>query len=158
QEKKSAGMTPVTVLDRVAAAVDGVESSHGKDLAMWRADPPGPQRPKQGGAAAATDGGGGGRFCLTPKHTHGRAYLVRLCGHYKNWPDAVAAYNWGLSNLDTWIKAGRPLQKLLAGVTAYTARVLHDSGLCSAGQTTQLGESAIFHDDLESRRAGDNPL
>jgi hypothetical protein len=28
----------------------------------------------------------------------------------------VAAYNWGLSNVDTWIKAGRPPEKLLAGV------------------------------------------
>src|SRR5215831_15428452 len=31
---KDAGMTPVTPLDRVAAAVDGAESSHGKDLAV----------------------------------------------------------------------------------------------------------------------------
>jgi len=151
--RKNAGMTPVTPLDRVAAAVDGAESSHGKDLAMWRPDPSGPQGPMQVGAAAATDVGGGDRFDLTQNRAIGRAYLVRLYGHYKNWPDAVAAYNWGLSNLDTWIKAGRPLQKLLAGVAAYTTRVIHDSGVCSEGQTTQLGESAIFHDDLGSRQA-----
>ena len=155
---KNAGMTPVTPLDRVTAAVAGAESSHGKDLAMWRPDPSGPQGPMQVGLAAATDVGGGDRFDLTQNRAIGRAYLVRLYGHYKNWPDAVAAYNWGLSNLDTWIKAGRPLQKLLAGVAAYTTRVIHDSGVCSEGQTTQLGESAIFHDDLGSRRAGDNPL
>jgi len=57
--RKNARMTPVTPLDRVAAAVDGVESSHGKDLAMWRPDPSGPQGPMQVGSAAATDVGVG---------------------------------------------------------------------------------------------------
>jgi hypothetical protein len=32
-----------------------VASSHGKDLAMWRPDPSGPQGPMQVGAAVATD-------------------------------------------------------------------------------------------------------
>jgi hypothetical protein len=57
---KNAGMTPVTPLDRVTAAVAGAESSHGKDLAMWRPDPSGPQGPMQVGLAAATDVGGWG--------------------------------------------------------------------------------------------------
>ena len=34
-------------IDRVASAVDGAESSHGKDMAMWRPDPSGPQGPMQ---------------------------------------------------------------------------------------------------------------
>ena len=46
-----ARLTPVTPLDRVATAVDGAESSHGKDIAMWRPDPFGPQGPMQVGAA-----------------------------------------------------------------------------------------------------------
>src|SRR5215831_8547359 len=36
----------VNPLDRVALAVDGAESSHGANLAMWRPDPSGPQGPK----------------------------------------------------------------------------------------------------------------
>jgi len=141
---KDARMTPVTPLDRVATAVDGAESSHGKDLAMWRPNPSGPQGPVQVGEAAATDVGGGDRFDLTQNRAIGRAYLAQLYGRYKNWPDAIAAYNWGLSNVDTWIKAGRPPEKLLAGVAAYTVRVLYDSGLCYSTRTTQLRRSAIF--------------
>ena len=114
QPTKNARMTPVTPLDRVATAVDGAESSHGKDLAMWRPNPSGPQGPMQVGEAAATDVGGGDRFDLTQNRAIGRAYLAQLYGRYKNWPDAIAAYNWGLSNVDTWIKAGRPPEKLLA--------------------------------------------
>src|SRR5215472_7598464 len=86
---KDARMTPVTPLDRVAAAVAGAESSHGKDLAMWRPDPSGPQGPMQVGLAAAMDVGGGDRFDLTQNRAIGRAYLVRLYRHYKNWPDAL---------------------------------------------------------------------
>jgi len=144
---KDARMTSVTPLDRVATAVDGAESSHGKDIAMWRPDPSGPQGPMQVSEAAATDVGGGDRFDLTQNRAIGRAYLAQLYGRYQNWPDAIAAYNWGLSNVDTWIKAGRPSEKVLAGVVAYTMRVLHDSGLCYGAQTTQLRRLAIFDGD-----------
>jgi hypothetical protein len=72
---KDARVTPVTPLDRVATAVDGAESSHGKDIAMWRPDPSGPQGPMQVGEAAATDVGGGDRFNLTQNRAIGRAYL-----------------------------------------------------------------------------------
>src|SRR5207248_815992 len=39
-------------LDRIAFAVDGVESRHGADLRMWRPEPLGPQGPMQITAAA----------------------------------------------------------------------------------------------------------
>ena len=139
-----ARLTPVTPLDRVATAVDGAESSHGKDIAMWRPDPFGPQGPMQVGEAAATDVGGGDRFDPTQNRAIGRAYLAQLYERYKNWPDAIAAYNWGLSNVDTWIRAGRPREKLLAGVAVYTRRVLYDSGLCYGAQTALPRGSAIF--------------
>jgi soluble lytic murein transglycosylase-like protein len=42
----------------------------------------------------------------------GRAYLARLYRRYKNWPDAIAAYNWGASHVDNWIKTGRLTDKL----------------------------------------------
>src|SRR5258707_5065199 len=156
---KDIRMTAPTPLDRVVTAVDGAESSHGRDIGMWRPDPSGPQGPMQVSEAAATDvGGGGDRFDLTQHRAIGRAYLAQLHGRYKNWPDAIAAYNWGLSNVDTWIKAGRPPEKLLAGVAAYTVRVLYDSGLCYSTRTTQLRRSAIFDGDPGFRPAVADPF
>jgi hypothetical protein len=146
---KDARVTPVTPLDRVATAVDGAESSHGKDIAMWRPDPSGPQGPMQVGEAAATDVGGGDRFNLRQNRAIGRAYLALLYGRYKNWPDTITAYNWGLSNVDTWIRAGRPPEKLLSGVAAYTTRVLYDSGLCYSTQTIQRRGSATLKGEPE---------
>src|SRR6185437_2298885 len=46
-----------TELERVADAVDGVESSHGMDTSMWRVKPEGPQGPMQVSQKAATDVG-----------------------------------------------------------------------------------------------------
>ena len=60
-------------LDRVAFAVDGAESSHGADPAMWRPEFDGPQGPMQVSAAAATDAGGGDRFDLIQNRLLGRA-------------------------------------------------------------------------------------
>jgi len=156
QSTQDAKMALVKPLDRVATAVDGAESSHGRDIAMWRPDPSGPQGPMQVSEAAATDVGGGDRFDLTQNRAIARAYLAQLYGRYKNWPDAIAAYNWGLGNLDTWVKAGRPPEKLLAGVAAYTTRVLHDSGLCYGLATKQ--RSTTFVGDPEFRGAMTDPF
>ena len=158
QATQTARMTLIKPLDRVASAVDGAESSHGKDIAMWRPDPSGPQGPMQVSEAAATDVGGGDRFDLTQNRALGRAYLAQLYGRYKNWPDAIAAYNWGPRNVDTWVKAGRPLKKLLAGVAAYTTRVLHDSGLCDSVETIALQRSVRFDGDPEFRAAMAGPV
>jgi Transglycosylase SLT domain len=103
----------VTPLDRVATAVDGAESSHGTDIGMWRADPSGPQGPMQVSEAAATDAGGGDRFDLAQNRAIGRAYLAQLYKRHRNWPDAIAAYNWGRDNMDAWVRAGRPPQEFL---------------------------------------------
>jgi hypothetical protein len=158
QATQDARMTLVKPLDRVASAVDGAESSHGKDIAMWRPDPSGPQGPMQVSEAAATDVGGGDRFDLTQNRALGRAYLAQLYGRYKNWPDAIAAYNWGPRNVDTWVKAGRPLEKLLTGVAAYTTRVLHVSGLCDSVETIPLQRSVRFDGDPEFRAAMAGPF
>ena len=79
---------------------------------------------------AAADVGGGDRFDSTENRAIGRAYLEHLYRRYKNWPDAIAAYNWGMGNVDNWVKAGRPAGKFVNGVAAYLRRVLHDSGMC----------------------------
>ena len=128
----------VSPLDHIANAVDGAESSHGQDPGMWRPDLFGPQGPMQISASAATDVGGGDRFDLTQNRVMGRAYLEQLHRRYRNWPDAIAAYNWGLGKMDNWIKAGRRPDKILPGVVGYVRRVIGDSRLChSAGSKVQ---------------------
>lgn len=114
-------------LDRVAFAVDGAESGHGSNLAMWRTELGGPQGPMQVSAAAALDVGGGDRFDLRQNRLIGRAYLAKLYQRYGNWPDAVAAYNWGPGNLDQWIANGRPSQALPLETARYLLKVLRDA-------------------------------
>jgi len=136
---------PTVPLDRVASAVDGAESSHGSDMAMWRPNPSRPQGPMQVSEAAATDVGSGDRFDSLQNRAIGRAYLLQLYGRYGNWPDAIAAYNWGIGKMDAWVKAGRPSDQFLVGVAAYLRRVLHESGLCDAtepGRRRQPSEEA----------------
>ncbi len=137
---RSSASTP---LDRVADAVDGAESSHGADLAMWRPELPGPQGPMQVSEAAATDVGGGDRFDAVQNRAIGRAYLAQLYWRYKNWPDAIAAYNWGIGNVDAWVKAGRPADKFLIGVAAYLRRVLHDSSLCDGSAPGSVPQASV---------------
>jgi hypothetical protein len=116
-----------TVLDRIAVAVEGAESSHGRDPLMWRADRRGPQGPMQVTEAAAIDVGGGNRFDLDENRGLGRAYLARMYQRYGNWHDTLLAYNWGPGNLDLWINAGRPSDGLSGGISSYVNRVLYES-------------------------------
>ena len=117
-------------LDQIANAVDGAESSHGKNPSMWRANPAGPQGPMQVTQKAAIDVGGGDRFDIEQNRAIGRAYLALLHRRYGNWSDAISAYNWGMGNLDNWIKGGRQSGKIVPAVALYLQRVLHESGLC----------------------------
>jgi hypothetical protein len=120
-------------LDRIAFAVDGVESRHGADLRMWRPEPDGPQGPMQVSAKAAIDVGGGDRFDLRQNRLLGRAYLAQMFRRYGNWPDALAAYNWGPGNMDLWIASGRRANGLPFDVAGYVAHVLRDAMMTSAG-------------------------
>jgi hypothetical protein len=123
-----------TDLDRVAFAVDGAESSHGADLRMWRPELNGPQGPMQVSAAAAIDVGGGDRFDMVENRQMGRAYLARMYRRYGNWPDAIAAYNWGPGNMDAWIGSGRPSESFPLEVERYQDRVLRDAGFGDASR------------------------
>jgi hypothetical protein len=123
------GAASIADLDRVAFAVDGAESSHGADLRMWRPEPSGPQGPMQVTAAAAIDVGGGDRFDLAQNRALGRAYLARMYRRYGNWPDAIAAYNWGPANVDAWIGSGRSSSKFPIEVERYRDRVLREAAL-----------------------------
>jgi hypothetical protein len=116
-------------LDRVALAIEAAESSMGTDLRMWRADPYAAQGPMQVTQAAALDVGGGNRFSETENRALGRAYLDHLYRRYGNWSDAVAAYNWGPGNVDGWIAAGRPTDKMPLEVERYRERVLRRAGV-----------------------------
>ncbi|HEX3952137.1 MAG TPA: lytic transglycosylase domain-containing protein [Stellaceae bacterium] len=120
-------------LGRIAFAVDGVESRHGSDPRMWRPEPSGPQGPMQVSAAAAFDVGGGDRFDTEQNRLLGRAYLAQMFRRYGNWIDAVAAYNWGPANVDSWVAGGRNAERLPIGVARYVSRVLHDALVASAG-------------------------
>jgi hypothetical protein len=113
--------------ERVAHAVDGVESSHGADPNMWRADIRGPQGPMQVSEAAARDSGGGDRFDLEQNRLLGRAYLARMLWRYGNWPDALAAYNWGPGKVDRWIAGGRDIGRLPPETIRYIDRVLREA-------------------------------
>jgi len=119
-------------LDRIAFAVDGVESRHGADPGMWRPEPDGPQGPMQVSAKAASDVGGGDRFDLRQNRLLGRAYLTQMFLRYGNWADALAAYNWGPGNLDLWIAGGRRADRLPFDVARYVARVLRDAIITGA--------------------------
>ena len=119
----------IGVLDRVAYAVDGAESSHGANAQMWRSDLDRPQGPMQVSAAAAADVGGGDRFDETANRALGRAYLAHMFHRYGSWPDAVAAYNWGPGRMDDWISGGRLFDKLPPAVARYRAHVMVASGM-----------------------------
>jgi hypothetical protein len=127
------GAASVTDLDRIAFAVDGAESSHGADPGMWRPEPSGPQGPMQVTAAAATDVGGGDRFDIAANRALGRAYLALMYRRYGNWPDAIAAYNWGPGNVDSWIGGGRAADKFPLEVERYRERVLRDAAVGERG-------------------------
>jgi len=114
-------------LDRIAFAVEGVESGHGTNPLMWRPAADGPQGPMQVSAAAALDVGGGDRFDPGQNRRLGRAFLARLYRRYGNWPDALAAYNWGPGNVDAWIAAGRPEDRLPPETARYIETVLRDA-------------------------------
>ncbi|HEX6441750.1 MAG TPA: lytic transglycosylase domain-containing protein [Stellaceae bacterium] len=121
-----------TVLDRIAFAVDGIESRHGADPGMWRPDPDGPQGPMQVSLKAAIDVGGGNRFDPHENRLLGKAYLAQLYRRYGNWSDALAAYNWGPTNLDQWIAGGRRAETLPLEVARYVERGLRDALFANA--------------------------
>jgi len=131
-------------LDRVAFAVDGAESSHGTDLRMWRPELNGPQGPMQVSAAAAIDIGGGDRFDMAENRQLGRAYLARMFRRYGNWPDAIAAYNWGPGNMDAWIGDGRPSSNFPLEVERYRDRVLYDAGFDEASRNPLFYDTRQF--------------
>ena len=87
--------------------------------------------------------GGGDRFDSMENRAIGRAYLAQLYQRYKNWPDAIAAYNWGMGNVDNWVKEGRPADKFVIGVAGYLRRVLHDSGMCDRSTAAPVGPPTV---------------
>jgi Transglycosylase SLT domain len=118
-------------LDRIAFAVDGAESSHGMDPGMWRPEFSGPQGPMQVSAAAAIDLGGGDRFDLTQNRLLGRGYLARLYRRYGDWPDAIAAYNWGRA---TWMRGSSAAARLQRCRSRSSAIATECSAMAASGK------------------------
>src|SRR5215472_16149444 len=150
-EPPKPGSTPVPslsslgidALPRVAWAVDGVESGHNHF--------------DDKGNVKTSEKGAQGRMGLMPNSfpgvnvadeqtnlATGRDHLRKLYGQYKNWTDALVAYNWGEHRANEWIKAGRPdsmlpdetkryLEKVSAGVGA-------DPGLAFTFRRNKTGE------------------
>jgi hypothetical protein len=133
-------------LDRVAFAVEGAESSHGTDPTMWSPKWSSPQGPMQVSAAAAADVGGGNRFDMFENRMLGRGYLALMYRRYGNWPDAIAAYNWGPGNMDSWIGNGRPIAGFPLEVKRYRNRVLRDVGFDRAAASLLFGATRGFAD------------
>ena len=46
--------------------------------------------------------------------------------------------------MDAWVKAGRPVDKFLGGVSVYLSRVLHDSGLCDGSEATRQPSGKVL--------------
>src|SRR5579875_613663 len=113
--KHAAKTAETSPLNRVAFAVDGAESSHGADAAMWRPDPAGPEGPMQVSAAAASDVGGGDRFDLDQNRALGRAYLAALYRRYRDWPDGQLAAGSSPSAFETQLNRGLQLAMQHAG-------------------------------------------
>ncbi|HZQ01748.1 MAG TPA: transglycosylase SLT domain-containing protein [Reyranella sp.] len=57
----------------------------------------------------------------------GAAYLARLYGQFKDWPKAVAAYNWGGGNLQKWLNGwnGKDFMTGVKGPSAETKATLY---------------------------------
>ncbi len=128
-------------LDRVATAVEGAESNYGRNRLMWKPSLAGPQGPMQVTLAAGRDVGKTDRFDVTANRQIGRDYLAALFRHYGNWPDTVAAYNWGPGNLDRWIAAGRPPAGMAAPIQSYIERVLGEFRGAAGGHAASAGEA-----------------
>lgn len=139
-------------LERVAVAVEGAESNYGRNAMMWRADAAAAQGPMQVTLGAADDVGGGNRFDLAANRVIGRAYLGLMYAHYGDWPDAIAAYNWGPGKMDAWIIAGCRADALPRPVIHYLVRVL------STGRTTPPPVRLPAHAQAPPRRAASTPL
>lgn len=69
----------------------------------------------------------------------GEDYITALIGRYGNLPHALAAYNWGLGNVDDWKKAGGDTSKLPAETRDYVAKITSRVGLAGTGDATPVG-------------------
>jgi hypothetical protein len=74
----------------------------------------------------------------TQNRVEGRRQLAELYDKYGNWPDTLAAYNWGPGNVDKWIAGGRDPSKLPKETQAYVPAVLRGAGLPTTGVAAAL--------------------
>ena len=53
----------------------------------------------------------------------GRDYLAAMVNRYPDRDTALMAYNWGPGNVDKWLKAGAPPDKVPGETKAYVAKI-----------------------------------
>lgn len=84
----------------------------------------------------------------------GRAYMDHLIQRYGgNTADALAAYNWGMGNVDRWIKNGRNMAALPKETRDYLTKILPQN---AAASPAQLADSAQQLTDQILRRYTQN--
>jgi hypothetical protein len=60
-----------------------------------------------------------------------------------------------MGKVDSWIKAGRPTEKLLPGVVVYVRRVLRDSGVCRFAFGGTTAATFVGGSNRKLAKAGD---
>ena len=91
--------------------------------------------------------------------TAGRKYLDAMYRKYGDRATALMAYNWGPGNVDKWIKAGKPANKVPAETRNYVAKVLGGKGgplpernmETAQGRASSLEDQAAVVDRLYSK-------
>jgi hypothetical protein len=85
----------------------------------------------------------------------GLKYLDKQYEKYGNWPDAVAAYNWGPAKLDKWKADGSDPAKMPDSVQKYVGKVLYRSGMVDDPSTSFVKAKRNVATQTMADRLGD---
>ena len=80
----------------------------------------------------------------------GQQYLDAMFRKYGDKKTALMAYNWGPGNVDKWIKAGKPADRVPAETRNYVAKVLggKDAPLPERNMQTAQGRASSLEDQV----------
>jgi Transglycosylase SLT domain len=145
--------TDERALDRIAVAVEHQESG-GNEKAVSPKGAKFGQGPMGVSSAVAADFKGDARD-PDQNRAIGRAQLTKLYHEFGNWPDTLAAYNWGRNNVNKWIAGGRK-GKVPQETQNYIDNVTRNAGL--GGLAVVVGKREVTADELAAiPSSGDAP-